>query len=234
MNFEPNHVSNDYIVKMEKTNLLIPWYLNETLSESEKIAVQNLINHHQDSLEDYQITQLISKILQSQESIAPSNRVKNHLLNIEHHQPMRSKNNTHAWLWGVPMMIFVFIILWLVVQPGTLLHWSINGNLPESFLIYRAPEGSNQFVLIDELSAIPSQPEYQYTDIITVPGQTYQYLIEVRDQNGVTTRSQATTNDSQMALAAQIALFLTSFILTFGIIKVVQEIKTFPKLHFTF
>ena len=121
MNFEPNHVSNDYIVKMEKTNLLIPWYLNETLSESEKIAVQNLINHHPDSLDDYQITQRISKILQSQESIAPSNRVKNHLLNIVNNQPKRSKNTTHPWLWGVPMMIFVFIILWLVVQPGTLL-----------------------------------------------------------------------------------------------------------------
>ena len=219
---------------MEKPNLLLPWYINETLSESEKIAVQNLINHHPKSLDDYQITQRISNILQAQESLSPSNRVKNHLLNIVHKQPTSSKNTIRPWLWSVPMTIFIFIILWLVVQPGTILQWSINGISTESFLIYRAPEGSSQFVLIDELSAIPSQPSYQYADILVIPGQTYQYVIEVRDQDGNTTRSRATTNDSQMALAAQIALFLTSIILTFGIIKVVQEIKTFPQLHFTF
>ena len=219
---------------MEKTNLLLPWYINETLSESEKIAVQNLINHHPKSLDDYQITQRISNILQAQESLSPSNRVKNHLLNTVHNQPVSSKNTIHPWLWSGPITLLIFIVLWLVVQPGTLLQWSINGISPESFLIYRAPEGSTQFVLIDELPAIPSQPSYQYADILVVPGQTYQYLIEVRDLYGNTTRSQATTNDAQMALAAQIALLLTSFILTVGIIKVVQQIKTFPQLHFTF
>jgi hypothetical protein len=219
---------------MKKTNLLLPWYINETLSENEKIAVQNLIEHNPNSLEDYQITQQISKILQAQDSLSPSKRVKNHLLNVIHNQPIRSKKNIHPWLWGVPMTIVIFLILWLVAQPGTLLQWSINGNSPEAFLIYRAPEGSQQFVLIDELSAEPSQPDYQYADILVLPGQTYQYMIEVRDQYGNTTRSQATSNDSQMALAAQIALLSTSFILTIGIIKVVQEIKFFPKQHFTF
>ena len=219
---------------MEKTKLLIPWYINKTLSRSENKAVQNLIKHHPNLLDDYQITQRISNILQAQESLAPSNRVKNHLLTTVHNQPIRSKNPLHTWLWAVPMMLFIFIILWLVVQPGTLLQWSINGNSPESFLIYRAPEGSTQFVLIDELSATPFQPNYQYADILVVPGQTYQYLIEVRDQNGNTTRSHATTNNAQMALAAQIALFITSSIITFGIIKVLQEIKTFPQLHYSF
>ena len=219
---------------MEKSNLLLPWYINETLSKSEKIAVQDLIDHHPNSLKDYRITQHISKILQEQESLSPSNRVKDHLLKIVHNQPIRPKITIHTWLWGGPLTIIIFIMLWLVVQPGTLLLWSINGISTESFLIYRAPEGSSQYVLIDELSANPSQPNYQYADTLVVPWQTYQYLIEVRDQYGNITRSQATTNDSQMALAAQIALFLTSIILTFGIIKVVQEIKTFPQLHFTF
>jgi hypothetical protein len=219
---------------MEKINLLLPWYINETLSESEKIAVQDLVDQNPDSFEDYQFTQQISKILQAQDSLVPSNRVKNHLLNIIHNQPIRSKKTGHAWLWGVPMTIIIFIILWLVAQPGTLLQWSIHGISPEAFLIYRAPEGSQQFVLIDELSATPLQPDYQYADILVMPGQTYHYLIEVRDQYGNTIKSHATTNDSQMALAAQIALFLTSFIIAIGIIKVIQEINTFPKLHFTF
>ena len=131
-------------------------------------------------------------------------------------------------------MFFIFIILWLVVQPGTLLQWTINGNSPESFLIYRASEGSTQFVLIDELSATPSQINYQYADVLVVPGQTYHYLIEIRDQYGNSIRSQATTNDSQMAAASQIALFLTSFILTLGIIKVLQEVKNYPQFHFSF
>lgn len=218
---------------MKKTNLLLPWYINETLSESEKIAVQNLIERHPTSLEDYQYAQRISKIVQKQAVLSPSDRVKNHLLNAVHNQPKLSENSFHHWLWGVPMSFLIFIILWLVVQPGTMLHWSINEISPEYFLIYRAPESSEQFVLIDKLSAKPSQPSYQYADILVVPGQTYQYLIEVRDQYGNTTRSQATTNDSQMALAAHIALLLTSFIITFSIIKVVQEIKTPSQLHFT-
>ena len=219
---------------MKKTNLLLPWYINKTLSESEKIAVEYLIENHPNTTKDYQITQQISKILQAQDSLSPSQRVKNNLLNIVHNQPIRSDKTFHPWLWGVPMTIIIFIILWLFAQPGTLLQWSINGSTPESFLIYRAPEGSHQYVLIDELSVISSQPNYQYADILIVPGQTYHYLIEVRDQYGNITRSHTTTNDSRMALAAQTSLLLTSFILTFGIIKVVQELKTFPQLPFTF
>ena len=219
---------------MDKNKLLLPWYINDTLSESEKTSVEMWIQRDLNAVEDYQSTQRISQVLRTQDSHAPSNKVRTQLLTLIQKQPIRSKSRVHPWLWGGPIMLLIFILLWIIAQPGTQLRWSINGNTPATSLIYRAPVGSEQFVLIEELTATTTQPTYQYADLLVVPGQTYQYMIEIRDQNGNTTRSQTAMSDSQMTLAAQIALLITSFILTLGIIKVSQEIKFFPQLHLSF
>jgi len=219
---------------MDKDKLLLPWYINETLSDREKTSVEMLIQVDPDAKLDYQSTQRASQVIRTQDFHVPSNHVRKQLLALVHEQPSRSKIKFHNWLWGAPIMLLISIILWLIVQPGTLLRWSINGDTPATFRIYRAPVGSTQFVLIDELKATPQQPSYQYADLLVVPGQTYQYMIEIRDQNGITIRSQAAISNSQMTFAAQIALLLTSLIFTFGIIKITQEIKSFPQLFLSF
>jgi hypothetical protein len=103
------------------------------------------------------------------------------------------------------------------------LQWSSIENTPASFRIYRAAAGSEQFELIEELPASPHQHSYHFSDFLLIPGRNYQYLIEVRDQWGNTSLSQVAMSDSTMILASQIALLLTSFMVTFGLITIMQE-----------
>ena len=130
-------------------------------------------------------------------------------------------------------MLLIFILLWLIVQPVTQLQWSTNGNAPELFRIYRSQVGDEQYQLIEEMPAIPSQQIYQYSDLIVVPGRNYQYIIEVHDQSGNTSLSQTVMSNSLMTLAAQISILLTSIVLTFGLVALTLEVKSFPQLQLT-
>ena len=103
-------------------------------------------------------------------------------------------------------MLLIFMLLWLIVQPVTQLHWSTNGNAPELFRIYRSQVGVGQYQLIEELAAIPSQQIYQYSDLVVVPGRNYQYIIEVRDQSGNTSLSQTVMSNSLMTFAAALVV----------------------------
>ncbi len=175
----------------------------------------------------------LSQILHSQTSHAPSSKAKDLLLNKVHNRSIQTKSGVFPWLWGGPTMLLIFILLWLIVQPVTQLQWSTNGNTPELFRIYRSQAGDGQYELIEELPAIPTQQIYQYSDLIVVPGRNYQYKIEVRDQSGNTSLSQTVMSNSLMTFAAQISILLTSMVLTFGLITLTQEVKSFHQLQFT-
>jgi hypothetical protein len=217
---------------MDKNRSLLPWYFNHTLSESERSVVETWLQSDPDAKARYQGIRQSAQIITTQEEQAPPAQVRTRLLAQIRKQPVRTKYSSHPWIWGVPMMLLIFILLWLMVQPGTQLQWTVSGNTPADFRIYRAPAGSGQFTLIEEMPAAPAQQTYQYADYLVVPGQNYQYRIEVRDQSGNTSLSQTAVSDSLMTLAAQIAILLTSFMLTFGIITVSQEIRQIQQSYF--
>ena len=81
------------------------------------------------------------------------------------------------------------------------------------------------FTLIKELPASHTQQTYQFSDYLIVPGQNYQYIVEVLDQNGNTAFSQAVISQSMISLVAQAAILLTSFMLVFGLITVSEGNK---------
>ena len=64
-----------------------------------------------------------------------------------------------------------------------------------------------------------------------LPGQTYHYIIEAIGQNGGKSISPTVSSNTLEVFAAQIALLLSSFILTFGTITIAQEI-TLHKLSY--
>ena len=215
---------------MDKNQSLLPWYINHTLYESEKNVIEAWLQRDSDAKMLHQEIQQFAQIISGQETKSPPTRVRTNLLIRVREQPSQSIAGTHPWVWGIPLMLLIFLLLWLVVQPVTQLRWSTSGNLTATFRIYRAPAGSGNFSLIKELPASPTQQTYQFADLFVVPGQDYQYIIEISDQSGNTTISQTEMSNSLMTLAAQIAILLTSFMLTFGIITVTQEIKSSPQL----
>ncbi len=218
---------------MDKVKKLIPWYINNTLSDIEKKSVEIWIQRDPYARMHHKRIQQLSKVLHTQTSQVPSPEINALLLKQVKKQPIQSKNNIYSWLWSGPTMLLIFILLWLIVQPVTQLQWSTNGNAPELFRIYRSQVGDGQYQLIEEMPAIPSQQIYQYSDLIVVPGRNYQYIIEVRDQSGNTSLSQTVMSNSLMTLAAQISILLTSIVLTFGLVALTLEVKSFPQLQLT-
>jgi len=210
---------------MDKNKSLISWHINDTLDESEKSAVEDWLQNQHSAKGHYQAAQKYFKAVRSQEVMAPSIQVKTRLFERIQENPIRSNNSIHPWFWGGPIMLLTFILLLFVIQPSTKLHWTTSGNTPSAFRIYRAPAGTGHYQLIEELPATSTQQTYQYTDYLVIPGRNYQYIIEVRDQIGNTIFSQATMSDSLMTLASQIAILLTSFMLTFGMITLIEDIK---------
>lgn len=216
---------------MDENKLLLPWYINGTLSQNDRDSVEFWVQEDPKAQAYLQTTQRISQAAIEQEDHIPSSNVRFRLLSQISEHPLTTKNNPFSWFWSVPVMILIFSLLWIIAQPGTQLKWSTNGNGPGSFRVYRAAEGSGEFVLIEELPATTSQQTYHYADVLVVPGQTYKYLIEVRDHNGNTATSQILTSNSQLSLIAQLSIFLTSLILAIGIITLSREIEISRSLN---
>ena len=208
---------------------LLPWYLNESLTTKEKEAVEAWLQRDEHAQRFHEATQITRKAVVSQAPQTPSRQVETQLL-AKIRQPQPRKSFLSAPLaWGLPVAALLFALLWLLVRPGTQLRWSVDGDNLSAFRIYRAPAGSTTFELIEELPASVEQQTYQYSDLAVFPGQTYHYVLEITDRNGRTTLSPVIANNSISTFAAQFAILLTSFVLTFGMITIAQEIKTFPQ-----
>ncbi len=146
-------------------------------------------------------------------------------------QPAVQQNSFSQWIWGVPLATLIFALLWLMIQPGNQLQWSVNGSEAAAFRVYRAPIGDTTFEFVDELPADPAQQSYQFADPLMIPGLNYNYAIETIDQFGNISISQVAASNSMMNFAAQIAILLTSFFLAFGMITIAQEITSPSQLY---
>ena len=212
----------------DKNQPLLPWYINNTLTEAES---HNIVVWLQDSPEAHahcDSVQQISRVIAAQETVAPSIRVRSEIIaGIQ--QPVAKRKALVRWIWGIPLTVLFFVLLWLVIQPGNQLQWRTAGYEAAVFRIYRAKQGTTDFELLDEIQASPEQNIYQYADPVVLPGQNYHYVVEVTDQFGNSSSNQIAVNDSALVFAAQFAILLTSFMLTFGIITITQVI-TLPKL----
>lgn len=134
--------------------------------------------------------------------------------------------------FGASIAVLVFIILWSLVQPGVRLLWSVHGPIPAEFRIYRAPLGSESFILIRELRAHGDIQLYHYTDIFIIPGSIYTYRVEVLDERGSVGFSQLIVEDTWYALPWQLSILLTSVIIGLATYALFNVLRTGLKLNF--
>jgi len=207
---------------MNKKRALLPWYLNKTLSERETLNVESWLEHNPDANTYHDSIKSIAGSIRNQKEFSPSHQVQAKIIS-EIQQPARQPGTLSQWLWSVPLAAIIFALLWLTIQPGNQLQWSVRGSEPAAFRIYRAPVGNTTFELIDEIDAIPTQHSYKFADPVVLPGQNYHYAVESVDQYGNTSISQVASSNSMMVLATQFAILLTSLMLTFGMITIAQE-----------
>lgn len=216
---------------MNKNRILLPWYINHSLTEAETSSVEFWLQNNPDAGAYQNSIQRIAGAIHCQNEVKPSLQVRAKVLS-EISQIAQQTQNIWQWLWGIPLATLIFALLWLVIQPGNQLQWSVQGADAAVFRIYRAPVGDSNFKLVNELAANPIQQDYQFADPVILLGQNYNYAIEIIDQFGNTSISQVATSNSMTLLVAQFAILLTSFMLTFGMITIAQELKSFQLSYF--
>jgi hypothetical protein len=214
---------------MEKLKSLLFWNKNKLPSKQETRTEFDWSQLERDANTSNEKIQKIAQVVRSQEMVTPSPQLFSRILAEVDQEPGQTwKSN--PWIWGTPVMLLIFTLLWLILQPGYHLQWNTQGNQPATFRIYRASAETMVFKLIEELPARSDQQTYQYADTLILPWQTYQYLIEIRDQNGNIITSRASMQNSWIPLVTQITILLTGFMLTFGIITITQEYKPTKRL----
>jgi lipopolysaccharide/colanic/teichoic acid biosynthesis glycosyltransferase len=152
--------------------------------------------------------------ISAQPAIAPSPAVRQQLLaQIKTRRPApRLFARPIAWLVGSAVALVLLVALWFVVQPGIALQWSVAGTGASTYRVYRAPVNGEEFNLISEVPARSDSQAYSFTDITSLPGQTYTYVIEAVTRDGQTTLSPFAVGRGLDVLPAQLALVLTSLV----------------------
>lgn len=212
---------------MNDQEFLLPWYINESLSADEQKNVEAWLQRDPKAAVVLHTTQQIASTATTQDHKEPALRVESHLL-ARIRQPKGKQAGIFQWAWSFPLAVLIFAVLWAFVQPGTQLQWSVTGDDLAAFRVYRAPADSTTFELLDEVPAASEKTKYEFTDgSALLPGKPYHYVIEIVAQNGRTAVSPAVVSNTLITLSSQFAILLTSFMLTFGMITIVRELK-FP------
>jgi hypothetical protein len=209
----------------EKPEELTPWYANHTLAQGESERYEAWLGEHPDAKNELRFWNAVKRVVWEQPRLTPAPGVfEQARARIAVHGPALKLNwpMLPAIASGIAAALVVFVFLWLIVKPGITLRWSVNGGEPASFRVYRAPAGSEEFVLVDEIKAQADQFVYQYSDLIFVPGRSYLYRVEGIDSSGEITFSKAVINDSRSILPGQLIIVLTSVIMGYVCLSLIR------------
>jgi hypothetical protein len=117
---------------------------------------------------------------------------------------------------GAAVGLAVLLLLWVVLQPGIVLEWSVEGDPALAFRVYRAPVGTADFGLVGEVPAEPQVRRYRYVDALPWLAKAYEYRVEALAAGGQPVLSQATEAGALEALPAQLAVVLLSLLAGLG------------------
>ena len=192
---------------------LLPWYINQTLPTTEREAVEDWLKTEPQAAEHLATLDALRSSINAQPRVAPSPLVRQQLLaKINTRQQASRRVLRPAWPIGMAVALVLLVALWVVVQPGIALQWSVAGTGASAYRVYRAPVDSQEFNLLSEIPAQSDAQAYSFTDITSLPGQTYTYVVEAVTATGQTTLSPLAVGRGLDVLPAQLALILTSLV----------------------
>jgi len=193
----------------EALQTLLPFYLNDTLSVTEKQAVEEWLRREPEQQANLATLRRVYSAASGRPQTAPSPAVRQRLIaQMRTTRQLRSVPRWLPWAGGFALAVTLLIALWLIVQPGISLQWTADGPVT-AFRVYRAPVGSDNFELMYATPAQPNAQEYTYIDTLIWPSQTYVYRVEGIGQNQPAV-SRAITANGQGALPGQIMIVFTS------------------------
>jgi hypothetical protein len=194
---------------------LLPWYLNHSLPESERLAAEEQARQTPQQLAAWQAVQAAA---QSQPARVPPAALRRRVL-----AQAQAKARTPRWLpvlSGALLTVLALLLLWNVVQPGIGLQWSVDGTVPAAFRVYRASAGSERFEFVREVPAQAGLMNYTYVDTALWPGQTYQYRVAA--VNAETASATVAANGIEV-LPTQLAIIFSSLLIGLAGAYALQE-----------
>ena len=180
--------------------------------------------------EEFQDLQKIRSIIRVQPQLHPHPLVYSRIaaaIKTKTVRPTVAWRPTLVWAPIVAILIFSAITILRVAPPGLVVQWSVEGELPVTFRILRAPaEEADDFTVIGELDAESGVVEYGFTDLRLIPGQVFQYRVEALSPTGQLTTSQAMVGNTLDALPGQLLLVLTFMVAALGIIALFNHLRS--------
>ena len=130
------------------------------------------------------------------------------------------------WAAGFGMAVVVFVLLWAVVRPGVVLGWTVSGEPPAAYRVYRSLGPDEKQALVREVKALPEEDSYRIVDPFVLPAARYTYTVEGVASNGRTIASQSAAVDAATVLPAQVAILVASLLVGWGAVAVFNGVGT--------
>ncbi|MGB3713366.1 MAG: hypothetical protein WA996_02950 [Candidatus Promineifilaceae bacterium] len=207
----------------------LPEYVNGTLGSPLKWIVERWLVNDAEALEEVKRLQMMRAMVRVQSQADPSPAIYSKIAATTQSTAIERVNTWRPSLIWIPIVVLLIltgILVWRVLPPGLELQWSVEGEVPTTFRVYRAPAESakaDDFTLIAELDAEDGVLEYGFTDLRLIPGRQFSYRVEGYSHTGQLAISQAMVGDSLEALPGQLLLLFVVGVIGFGIFAAVRQ-----------
>lgn len=219
---------------------LLPAYANRSLSPWLTWMVELWVKYDLVASNELKGLQHLRKAVQAQTVNKPSLEVwrsiqKRTSVELTSSAPLvRGSGFWQAWGLGMALIALSLMLFWYVLPPGIVLQWTVSGNNPAAFRVYRTRADQPQnYQLLDEISAGISLNSldarvFTYRDLFLLPGQGYEYRIEMIDHNGLA-YSQTIMSTAFQALPGQLALLLSFILFAYGLFLALPKFSSLPE-----
>lgn len=209
----------------EILHILLPAYINSTLNPVQRKVVAFWLDRDETARKTAENLKTLQSAVQRQPKHTAPAAVFGRIQTQIQNQQATSKSISHKMpiqrtALGVPVLLLSLValllattVIWQALPPGIVLQWSVEGQMPEAFRVYRAEVNSRtaasaHFKLLEELPAAEAGQKYTFTDFRLLPNQNYIYRVEGLDAAGRPAASQTISGQGIDALPGQLAILL--------------------------
>jgi hypothetical protein len=229
----------------------LPAYVNGTLGPLQRKVVEQWLARNDQARATAETLQNLQTAVRRQPRRTPPPAVLGRVqaeIDSRRHAPAGRQTLAHPHLrpsLGFPILVLSLVtiilaaaVMWQALPPGIVLKWSVEGNAPEAFRVYRAEIESGevaaaQFELLEEMPATAQDRSYTFTDFRLLPGQNYVYRVEGLNESGQPAASQTIIGQAEDALPGQLAVLLVLIFTAYCFWNIMQLRRPDQKPPFT-
>lgn len=195
----------------------LPAYASGSVTGFRRLILDFWLDHTSEAQEELAFIEKLRAEIRQQPQLQPSTKVylQLHEAIFQAEVPAElPRQRIVTWAATVIMALIALVLIWQAFPPGIILEWSVQGEAPSAFRVYRAPVAADastpdqSYKLLEELPADDSLASYQFTDWLPLPGQEYVYRVDALNSSGQPTVSQTVNGRGLDALVGQLLVLV--------------------------